>query len=265
MFVDIHSHILSNLDDGAANIETSMSMLKMSVQNNVKSIIATPHFIPGTLEQKTDVINKSCKDLNDKASTKGMSIDILPGCEVFITPEIVSLLKDGVIPTLNNSTYVLVEFPLMLIPTFAGDVLYSMQINGFRPILAHPERNSEIIKNPDILYKLVERGILAQINASSITGNFGKEIAKKSLGLIKNKLVHFVASDAHTMNKRSPDLTKAASIVEKKFGKDTVDLLFKTNGSKVIDNKPIETENPVRIKRFFSFLGERDKYPKISI
>ncbi|MFA6308718.1 MAG: CpsB/CapC family capsule biosynthesis tyrosine phosphatase [Clostridia bacterium] len=244
MFVDIHSHILPKLDDGAANMETSLSMLEIASLSNIQNIIATPHFIVDSLETSIETIDRKCSELNENAKLNGINIKTLPGCEVFISPEIVKLIENGTIATLNNSKYVLIEFPLISIPPYSGELLYSLQIKGFKPIIAHPERNKEIIKNPGILYEFVQRGIYAQMNANSLTGVFGNEIAKISLKLLEHKLIHFISSDAHTLKTRSPNLTDAANIVRKKFGNNMVDLLFSINGMNVINDMPIDMDVP---------------------
>ncbi len=181
-----------------------------------------------------------CSSLNKKASQIGLNVKILPGSEVFISPDIFKLLEDGTICTLNNSSYILIEFPLTSIPPFTNDFLYRLQIKGYKPILAHPERNKEILKNPDILYDLVRRGIFIQM-IQKLTGIQGREIAKKSMMFLEHKMVHFISSDAHSVNTRSPDFSKAIDIVRKKFGDDTVDLLFTVNGMNVIENNNIES------------------------
>jgi protein-tyrosine phosphatase len=232
-------------------METSLSMLKIASLNNIQSIIATPHFIVGSLETGKEIIEKKCSELNKNAKLNGINIQTLPGCEVFISPEIVKLIENGTIATLNNSKYVLVEFPLISIPPYSGKLLYLLQIKGFKPIIAHPERNKEIIKNPGILYEFVRRGIYAQMNANSLTGILGNEITKTSLKLLEHRLIHFISSDAHTLETRSPNITKAVNIVRKKFGNEMVDLLFGINGMNVINDRPIDMDVPKQFKRFF--------------
>ncbi|MPN34758.1 Tyrosine-protein phosphatase YwqE [bioreactor metagenome] len=110
-------------------------------------------------------------------------------------------------------------------------------MKGIIPIIAHPERNEEILSEPVILSSMVQRGILAQINSGSITGLYGRKCRNMAMNLIKSGMAHFVASDSHSCGRRSPDLSRAADIVKKKFGSDIMKQLFYENGMAVLENR----------------------------
>lgn len=255
MFVDIHSHIIPAVDDGAKDISAAIEMLKLASINGTTLIVATPHFISGALENNCKLVQEKCTELRRLAGNEGIDITICPGSEVFISPDIPELFDKGIICTLNDTLYILIELPMVGIPLYTDDVLYSLKLKGLIPILAHPERNRDIQKDPSILIRLVSKGILAQANSSSITGVYGRKIHNVVMNLIKMGLIQFVASDAHTCRGRSPKLIEAAKLVQKKFGQEMVERLFFQNGMMVLENGSVPIiirEDVNSFKGFFS-------------
>lgn len=255
--IDIHTHILPGLDDGAADIATSLEMLGMAAKDGTECIVATPHIIPGALENSTDSFNKIYRAIKEAAVKKLPGIRILPGAEIFISPEVPGLLDDGRICTLNNTSYILVEFPMMSIPSYSNNVLYELRLRGYHPIIAHPERNRDIMSDPNILYDFVMKGMLTQVNSTSLTGLYGSKVMETAIKLLKHNMVHFVASDAHTCNGRSPKMSGARRVVENELGKETAQKLFDTNARIMLENKELEVPEPSLIRKarkgIFSF------------
>lgn len=240
MFIDIHSHILCHIDDGAVDYDTSIKMLSLAAESGTSHIIATPHFIYKSSAHGFSSIAEQCNELQNGILKSRMGITVHSGQEVFLSPELERLYDERIIGTIAGSRYMLVEFPMMSIPVYAEDVLYSLQLKGIVPIIAHPERNLELKAAPGLLKNLVQRGILAQINSGSITGLYGKEIQKVANNLINMGIVHFVASDAHNLNSRSPCLNFAARIIEKTHGKSVMEELLINNGLRLIGNEEIK-------------------------
>jgi protein-tyrosine phosphatase len=240
--IDIHSHILPGIDDGPEDMDTALKMITLAWENGTKSIIATPHFIYGErgCEASIREIENACAALVKKASEKGIGIDIHPGAEVFITPDLPELLDENIICTLNNSLYVLVELPLSSIPLYTQDVVLKLIVKGYVPVLAHPERNREIIENPGIVEAYIRSGVLIQVNSSSLKGLYGRAEKNTALNLIKQGMVHFVASDAHTINGRNTILYDTMRFVASKVGEEKAKELFINNGQAVIENRKIQ-------------------------
>jgi protein-tyrosine phosphatase len=207
--IDIHCHILPEIDDGAESIETSLKMLKIAEDDGTKTIIATPHYYTGMYEVAYNDIINHVKFLNEKAKKNNINIEILPGQEVFLNKYTINLYKQGVIGTLNNTKYMLVELPFDEIPKNALDILYELKILGITPILAHPERYLYIVKKHSIANQFIEEGCLFQLNSGSINGLFGKDVQKTAETILRHRMYHFVSSDAHTINKRCPGLKKS--------------------------------------------------------
>ncbi len=239
MYADIHCHILPGHDDGAKNSETALEMAKTACLKGTGHIIATPHVILGSVKQNREHVKESIVMLTRQMQDEGLNLTIYPGCEVFICPDLPDLYEKGLIFTLNDSCYMLIELPMMEIPPYTEDVLYGLQLKGIVPIIAHPERNQVLQRDMRFLQEAVERGILAQVNSGSITGLYGKAANRTALKMIETNCIHFVASDAHTNRTRTTNLSKAAKIVLELFGKTVMETLFINNGMAVITSGDI--------------------------
>lgn len=240
MFVDIHSHILPSVDDGASDAGMALEMLKMASIGGTAHIVATPHYAAGSFECTPSLVYEKCGWLQNLANEAGIDITIHSGSEVFICHDIPELFDNGSILALSGTAYILLELPFDCIPLYTDKVLYNLQLKGLIPIIAHPERNREIIRNPGILAEFAHRGILAQANSGSITGLYGRKIRRAVLEFIRMGFIQFVASDAHSCGRRSACLVKASEIIRRKFGSDMVDRLFCSNGINILESKYIK-------------------------
>lgn len=236
MFVDIHSHIIPGIDDGAVDMAEASEMLKLAALDRTRHIVATPHF---SQLNTSDVLRVKTAELLEQAVLNNIDIKIYSGSEVLIDPDTPGLIENGKIAAINGSRYVLVEFPMIKIPAYAPEVLYQIQLRGMVPIIAHAERYSDIVANPALVREYVERGMLVQITAGSLTGFFGRRIEKTAWLIVKSGMAHFVASDAHGARGRTPLLSKAAALVEKKCGKKPMQELFYSNGMAVLENREL--------------------------
>lgn len=247
MLVDLHCHVLSGIDDGAKDLDITLAMCQIAEQYGTNSIIATPHFIHGAINNHRELIQDKVIELNSYLKEQNININIYPGCEAFICPELPQLVREGRVCTLNNTQYILIEFPMTSVPEYTIDVIYKLKLDGYIPIIAHPERNTVIAQNPNILLDLINRGALIQVNATSVEGLFGKGIMNTAMDLIDHKMVHFLASDAHTSGGRSPKLSWAMNIIENKVGIDTLEAIIR-NSQAVLNGEDIEIEEPIMIK-----------------
>ncbi|PGU36413.1 tyrosine protein phosphatase [Bacillus cereus] len=247
--IDLHCHILPNVDDGAQSIEDSIVMAKAACEEGIHTIVATPHHQNGVYINPAGSILHQVKQLNERLKEEDINLTILPGQEIRLYGELLEDYERGHIVTLNNTNkYMLIEFPANHVPRYTERMLYELRVKGITPIIVHPERNMEIIEHPDLLYKLVSQGTLTQITAGSITGKFGKKIKKFSLQLIEHHLTHVISSDVHNTTTRSFHLQAAYETVEKTFGSSVL-YYFKENTYALISGKVIYREEPERIRR----------------
>ncbi|MFC7786752.1 tyrosine-protein phosphatase [Rossellomorea sp. GCM10028870] len=252
--IDIHSHILPGIDDGASTIYDSIDMAKQAVSEGIHTIIATPHHRNGKYDNVKSDILPLVKEVNDRLREEHINLQVLPGQECRIYGEILEDYQKGDILPLNQvSQYLFIEFPSSSVPRYAEKLLYDIQVAGLTPVIVHPERNAELIERPEKLYKLVQGGAATQLTASSLTGYFGKNIQKFSQQMIQANLTHFIASDAHNIRNRTFKMEEAMDYIEKKYGIDMV-YYFTENAELLIDGKNIYKEIPELIKKK-KFLG----------
>lgn len=231
--VDIHTHIMPNIDDGPETIEETYEMLKMEIEQGVTDVILTPHAIniPKKRIEFEDYL-KSFKVVQNIISTNDLNINIYLGCEIFILDTTYDDLISKRIHTIENSKNILVELPLTEIMNFKQieNTLYNLSLR-YNVILAHAERY-HYLRIEDI-FKLSKYADI-QVNSGSILGIDGDYIKRRAFQLLKNKIASYVASDCHSIRSRRPNLKEARVIVEKKYGKDYSDLIFDINPNKLI-------------------------------
>jgi protein-tyrosine phosphatase len=252
--IDIHSHILSGIDDGAQTIDDAIAMARDAVKEGITTIIATPHHKNGRYENPKQSIIASVKQLNEIIKQHDIPLTVLPGQEVRIHGDLLESYEKGeLLPLAGDSRYLFIEFPSNHVPRYADRLLFDLQLKGLIPIIVHPERNAEIMENPDRLYEFVKKGILTQLTASSVSGHFGKSIKKFSLQLIEANLAHFIASDAHNTTSRPFRMREAYDVIDQEFGINAV-YFFQENAELLIRGQAVYREEPERIKRK-KFLG----------
>lgn len=252
--IDLHCHILPGIDDGAQTMEDSLSMARQAVSEGIHTIVATPHHQNGKYINEKAQIIKKVEILNKELQLQQIPLLILPGQESRIYGEMVEEYHFDKILTLNNTNkYLFIEFPSSQVPRFTERLLFDIQSEGLTPIIVHPERNSRLIEDPDILYNLVNKGALTQVTAASLTGRFGKKIKKFSQNLIEANLTHVIASDAHNTSGRRFCMAEAADMIEKEYGIDML-YLFQDNADSIIKGNACYRESPEKIKKK-KFLG----------
>ncbi|MBO1511900.1 tyrosine-protein phosphatase [Metabacillus bambusae] len=251
--IDIHSHILPGVDDGAQTVEDSINMARLAVEEGITKIIATPHHQNGKyINRKQDILER-VSELNRLLQNENIPLEVLPGQETRIYGELLEDLEKGDILPLNQSNYLFIELPSGHVPRYTEKLIFDIQLHGITPIIVHPERNAEVIENPEKLLNLVRKGSLTQVTAGSITGHFGKKIQKFSLQLIEANLTHFISSDAHNITSRSFKIRDSISEIEKEFGNQAV-YYFKENAEQLIHGQIVYKQQPSQIKRK-KFLG----------
>jgi protein-tyrosine phosphatase len=177
--IDVHSHILPGLDDGAESMEEALEMARLAVADGIRVMVATPHLFKRKIVE-LDAINEKRVILEhidtyrDRLAVEGIALEILPGCEVPLTIEALSLLAEDRGLTVNDGKrYILLELPHFSIPPYLEDICFRLQCQGITPIITHPEKHPSIQESPDRLGRLIDQGCLAQLTAGSLTGGFG--------------------------------------------------------------------------------------------
>lgn len=218
--IDIHSHILPNIDDGAKNLAEALSMLKMAVDQGVTTQVLTPHIHQGRFNNTKQQITQQFIDFKEQVDNANINIDLKLGAECRIGTELMPLISTNNIPylgeTQSKKTFLL-EFPRIDVP-FGSDNLVKWLLNkDCLPIIVHPERNATFLKHRHKLQSLIDLGCPLQITASSLTGKFGRDVQKMTEELLIANQVTAIASDCHNLKGRAPDLLsgveKASTII----------------------------------------------------
>ena len=243
--IDIHSHILPYIDDGADDWDGALEMLKNAEQEGIVAVVATPHILHSNDFKIEPKIISTYKELCQRARAAGLKIKIYLGCEIYAQPD-TSL--DHQIATVNaNKKYFLIEFPMNSIPQFVPEQFFNFILNEQIPIIAHPERNIGFQKRPAMIYEYVQRGALMQINEGSLRGRYGEMAKVLAFKMIENNLAHFVASDGHKPNSRTVTLVESYNLILENFSKEAANRLFVDNPIKAIKGDPIQVDSPVQI------------------
>lgn len=251
--IDLHSHILPGVDDGSKNMEMTFDMIKDAINSGTRKIVATPHYAKGYYINEYNDIKNIFLEFKNVVEDK-FDVEVYHGQEVYFTENILEELKQGNIGTINDSKYMLIEFPPLDFKIDSLDYLYELQIRGIVPIVAHPERYKSVMKNPEILNEFVEAGCLFQLNGTSLHGAFGKEAQKVSRILLNNGVYNFIGSDAHSNGKRNMDLRECIEIINKQ-DKDYMKLLTSSSEKVLLDDEVQYEGEKIKVKRgFFSFI-----------
>lgn len=246
--IDIHSHILPGIDDGAQTEADSLAMARAAVEDGIHTIIATPHHKNGAFENIKENIITYTTILNELFESEGIPLTLLPGQETRINGDMIEDIQKDELLTLNHTKYLFVEFPSATVPAYASQMLFDIQVAGYIPIIVHPERNQELIERPEKLYDFVRKGALTQVTAGSVIGKFGKNIEKFSHELINNNLTHFIASDAHNTTTRQFWMQEAFAAVDHTHGQELSYVLLE-NSQLLIENMNVNKIEPSQIKR----------------
>ena len=242
VLIDTHCHLLPGIDDGPANLETALAMAEAAVADGVAAVIVTPHYITGLYEPSPDSIRQAVSGLSEYLRSQGIALELYLGCEAALDPALPRWCREGAVLTLaERGKHVLVEMPASEVPGYTEEVLYQLQLAGLTPVLAHPERNSRIQRDPGWLARMVERGVLVQVTAASLTGHFGRKVEKLARQLVKNGTVHLIATDAHSTGGRGPRLKPALRALAPVLTDEALGWLFSENPAAIVEGRDIRS------------------------
>ncbi|WP_074084205.1 MULTISPECIES: tyrosine-protein phosphatase [unclassified Paenibacillus] len=258
--IDIHSHILPFMDDGAADWESALAMAQDAEKDGITTVVATPHHANGVYLNPAPGIGQAVAQLNEKLRQAGYQLQVLPGQEIRLYSELLNDLESGELLTLAGSRYILLEMPSSRVPRTMEETCHELIIQGFVPVIAHPERNAEVAADPSRLIRLIELGALGQLTAQSLAGTFGSKLQKLSLDLCRKNAVHMIASDAHDNRHRPFGLSEAYEVLSKELGKTSSDF-FRQNSQRIIDNEEIiraeYTQSYTKLHKLFGFFSRK--------
>lgn len=246
--IDFHTHIIPNIDDGARNIEETISLIKEAKEAGFDEIILTSHYIENYYETNVPERNMWVQAITENLKSRGIEIKIYLANEIYLSDNMMQLLIDEKASTINDSCYVLFEMPLNVEPMNLYNVIYSLQENKLIPVLAHPERYTFVQKDPELIYDLIQQGVLMQANYASILGHYGKNAQTIVKKFYENNMIHFLGSDVHRPNTIYKMIPEAIEKIKAIVGEEKLEELTTTNPMLVLKNKRIEIEEPTEIE-----------------
>lgn len=242
--IDIHTHILPNIDDGARSIEETFNLIKEAKNVGFDAIVLTSHYMEGYYETDTPEREVWVNAIYENLQAKNIDINLYLGNEIYLSENMIKFMEEGKASTINDTSYVLFELPLDEEPENLYNIIYQMQRYKIVPILAHPERYNFIQKEPEIVYDLIKKGVLMQANYGSIIGQYGdtaKMIVEK---LLENDMIHLLGTNAHRQNTIYPQIPQILSELNELIGEEKLKKLTTTNPKLVLNNKRIDIEEP---------------------
>ncbi len=252
--IDLHSHILPGIDDGARTMEDSIEMAQLAVKDGIEQLVASPHHNNGRFSNEGHMVKQAVESLSRELSLRNIPLKLLIGQEIRINDLFWSEWEAGNLLTLNESQYMLIELPNQHVPRDIWDIIHEMKLKGIVPVIAHPERNSDLANEMDILMELIEAGALSQVTSHSLNGLFGRRIRQVSLEMCRRNLVHIVASDAHNQDLRPFGMSEAYRLIASEFNREHVHY-YQTNAKAIVDNQSIQIWEPRLEKRRWWKLG----------
>ncbi len=238
--IDLHSHILPELDDGSQNLQESLAMARMAVESGVTAMAATPH----CADDRSCDVHESYKLLRQALIENNIPLKLFPGMEIFGTEDTLRLLREGRLFTLNGSRYPLIEFSFRSSGERETQILRSLCKSGLRPIVAHPERYSYVQNNPEILNQWHRMGCLMQVNRGSLLGRFGIRAQELAFELIERNFAAIVASDAHSSRVRTPWMADIQNILSQEFSPTHAQTLLQKNPGRILKDEPLPPVKP---------------------
>ncbi|MBZ5984820.1 MAG: CpsB/CapC family capsule biosynthesis tyrosine phosphatase [Leuconostoc gelidum] len=252
--IDLHSHLLPNIDDGSKSLRASLRMANEAVENGIEAALMTPHHMNGHyINHKADVIQLTSQ-FQDQLDKENIPLQVFPSQEVRINGGLLEALdNDDILFADDSNRYLLLEFPDDDVPTYSEDMIFKIMQRGISIQIAHPERNTKIMSDPDILYSLIEKGAIAQVTASSYVGSFGKKVQKFGESIIEHNLAHVFVSDAHDLPNRDYEMRQALDKLRSHLGSD-YQQLFEKNAEAILDGNNVEklVPEPIVKRRFFN-------------
>lgn len=238
--IDLHCHLLHGLDDGPDTLEESLALCRIAVADGITRAIVTPHIHPGRWENTRTSIAEACAKLQHSLDEHGIPLQLGFAGEVRLSDHIMQQLADEQIPfygEVNGYKIMLLEFPHSRLVPGADKLVRWLLAQGIRPLIAHPERNKEIMKHPTRLQPFLDSGCWLQVTAGSVTGLFGEQSRRVAQQLLQEDKVAVLASDGHNVGARAPVLSWAFKQVARLYGRDRARQLLLDTPASIVQSQ----------------------------
>jgi protein-tyrosine phosphatase len=244
--IDLHSHILYDLDDGAATPEDALAIGRMAAAYGTRVIAATPHSPASSASRHYDpaLIHERVAALNAALAAEGVALQVVAGTEICYGASLIEQLKRGALLPYGASRSILLELPHDPLPPALDRALFALQVAGYRIVLAHPERIAAVQRDPNVLLPLIERGVLMQLTAAALTGDQGERLRATAETLLTHGMAHVLASDTHGIPPRRPPLLAAALARASALLGPAAEALVTTTPAAILHDAPLNLPPP---------------------
>ena len=248
--IDLHVHLLPGLDDGPPDPDESLEMCRLCWEDGVRTVVATPHIVREVYENDRASILQAAAGFQALLRERQIPLRVLPGADVRLEHDTPERLERGELCTINDGRrYLLIELPDVLSEQGFARSLAALRKKGVIPIVSHPERIPLFQENPEAMYTLVYSGVPLQVTAHSLTGGFGKPIRALTERMLDRRLVHLIASDAHSAKTRPPGLRAALDRAIQIVGEAEARKLVEGNPGRILEGKPLDLPTPTPWKK----------------
>ena len=234
--IDLHCHILPGIDDGARDLAVSLEMARAFVADGVKVLACTPHILPGLYHNTGPQIRAATLALQQTLDQEGIPLRLVTGADVHMVPDLVAGLRAGRLLSLSDTRYVLVEPPHHVAPLRMEEFFFNLVVAGYVPVLTHPERLSWVEAQYAAVQRLIRGGVWMQITAGSLTGAFGRSAQYWANRMLDEGCVHILATDAHDVARRPPNLSKGRDLAARRVGAQEAEHLVVTRPMGILED-----------------------------
>lgn len=242
--IDLHSHILPGIDDGARSLEDSLTMARMAVEDGTKILACTPHLAPPKYVNSGPDIRRAVSQLQAQLDEHSIALKLIAGADLHIASDLENSLKTGHALTLADTSYFLLEPPHDVLPPMLVQFAQKLKRAGYNPILTHPERLQWIEGNYNVITELADAGIVIQLTGASVTGLFGKRIQYWCERMLDEGIVDILASDAHDTKYRTTGLSKARDAVAQRLGEKEARMMVLDRPYHIVKNEALPPKPP---------------------
>ena len=236
--IDLHCHLLPGIDDGPTTLEVSLAMARCAVDDGITFTACTPHIYPGLYENNRAGIEAAVAALRTALAEAGIPLQLGTGADTHLAPDLAGGIRDGRVPTINGSRYLLLEPPHHVAPPRFTEEVFSLMAAGIVPVITHPERLSWIESHYSVFADLVKQGAWMQLTAGSLTGRFGRRPKYWAERMLDEGLVHILATDSHHIDKRPPLLAEGREAAAKRLGEEEARRLVLDRPQAILDDRP---------------------------
>jgi len=245
--IDLHSHLLPGIDDGSQNWDESLAMAQQAVGDGTTEIQITHHILDNSQYGKLEAdILARYEEMQQRLQQAKINLQLHLACEIFYQPDME--LNHKISTFNNNGRYFLVEFPMQGIPRGVDETFFQLILDGKTPVLAHPERNAGFLKNPNRVYEFVQRGVLLQMNAGSLSGKYGDGVMALATALMNSRLIHFFGSDGHNTRSRKVCMGEDFKVVRDLWGDRVANRIFYENPRLALAGQEVKIPEPVPVE-----------------